>query len=224
MFLGRLTALFLASKTANQPIPLEAYVSNIPKTTSSDVLGLEFLVAQSLAFELAVWPAHRALWGQWLDLVSDIKDEAVYEKAQNFVRRSRLTDAELVYTPSQIALACLSLASTPLAQSWIASHEASFVDGELITAVKALIVDEGTVPAVEVVREIDRRLKLCKNPEKVVGSRAYEKKKAEEEELANRKRQKKVHLARQAMENANPFGESIADLPDAPPIDDDDDD
>ena len=64
----RLTALFLATKTTNNPITLEAYTSRIPKTAPSDVLDLEFLVAQSLGFEFAVWHAHRALWGMWLDL------------------------------------------------------------------------------------------------------------------------------------------------------------
>lgn len=64
----RLTALFLATKTTNNPISLEAYTTRIPRTSPSDVLDLEFLVAQSLGFEFAVWHAHRALWGIWLDL------------------------------------------------------------------------------------------------------------------------------------------------------------
>lgn len=64
----RLTALFLATKTTNNPISLESYTSNIPRTSPSDVLDLEFLVAQSLSFEFAAWHSHRALWGLWLDL------------------------------------------------------------------------------------------------------------------------------------------------------------
>ena len=64
----RLTALFLATKTTNNPISLEAYVTHIPKTAPKDVLDLEFLVAQSLNFEFAVWHAHRSLWGIWLDI------------------------------------------------------------------------------------------------------------------------------------------------------------
>lgn len=64
----RLTALYLATKTTNHPISLESYTANIPRTNASDVLDLEFLVAQSLAFEFAVWHAHRALWGIWLDI------------------------------------------------------------------------------------------------------------------------------------------------------------
>lgn len=64
----RLTALFLATKTTNNPISLESYTTHIPRTAPNDVLDLEFLVAQSLGFEFAVWHAHRALWGIWLDV------------------------------------------------------------------------------------------------------------------------------------------------------------
>ena len=65
---SRLTALFLATKTTNHPIALESYASHIPRTSPSDVLDLEFLVAQSLSFDFAVWHPHRALWGIWLDV------------------------------------------------------------------------------------------------------------------------------------------------------------
>lgn len=68
MICTRLTALFLATKTTNHPIALEAYTSRIPKTAPNDVLDLEFLVAQSLSFDFTIWHAHRALWGLWLDL------------------------------------------------------------------------------------------------------------------------------------------------------------
>jgi cyclin H len=57
----------LATKTTNNPISIEAFTGNIPRTAPSDVLDLEFLVSQSLNFEFAVHHAHRALWGLWLD-------------------------------------------------------------------------------------------------------------------------------------------------------------
>ncbi|CCO27387.1 Putative cyclin-H [Rhizoctonia solani AG-1 IB] len=65
-----ITILFLATKTSNMPISLDYYVSKLPsgKTEAADVLALEFLVAQSLNFEFAVWHAHRALWGIVLDV------------------------------------------------------------------------------------------------------------------------------------------------------------
>lgn len=231
----RLTALFLATKTTNNPISLEAYTSHIPKTVPSDVLDLEFLVAQSLGFEFAVWHAHRALWGIWLDLQSlpnapKERPQEIFDEAMNHVRASRLTDAELIYTPSQIALACLSLASPSFAAQWAASKQ-SVAPAPLessLEAVKVLVTQLGSPPDVESVRTVDRTLKLCKNPEKVVGSKAYLAKKAEEEKKAEEKRNKKAEDVRKAMESGDPFGEELSgqDKEDIIKeiVDDDDDD
>ncbi|KAF8559219.1 cyclin-like protein [Imleria badia] len=216
-----LTALFLATKTTNNPISLESYTSNIPRTSTSDVLDLEFLVAQSLNFEFAVWHAHRALWGLWLDLQSssdlteDQRSRDVYEKALKYVRDSRFTDAELIYAPSQIALAALSLASPLLAQRWLdskssgADETSSETLDSAVNAIKDLIMHTGHPPDVEAVREVDRRLKLCKNPEKVVGSKAYLGRKAEEERKAEAKRNKKAQDIRRALEGDDPFGNAL---------------
>jgi cyclin H len=213
----RLTALFLATKTTNNPIPLEAYTSHIPKTIPSDVLDLEFLVAQSLGFEFAVWHAHRALWGIWLDLQSlpDAPAELsqdTYDIAMTHVRASRLTDAELIYTPSQIALACMSLSSPGFASQWSASKISVSANTlqPTIETIKSLIKRSGCPPDVESVRTVDRRLKLCKNPEKVVGSKAYLAKKADEEKQAEEKRSRKADEIRKAMENGDPFGEELS--------------
>jgi len=209
--------LFLATKTTNNPISLEAYTSHIPKTTPSDVLDLEFLVAQSLGFEFAVWHAHRALWGIWLDLQSlpDISAEQLqgkYDAAMAHVRASRLTDAELIYSPSQIALACISLCSPALASRWSAFKcpVSSDTVQPTIQTIKFLITQYGHLPDVESVRIVDRRLKLCKNPEKVVGSKAFLAKKADEERKADEKRNRKADEIRRVMEEGDPFGEELS--------------
>lgn len=218
-----LTALFLATKTTNNPISLESYTSNIPKTSSSDVLDLEFLVSQSLNFEFAVWHAHRALWGIWLDLQSlpdvseDLRPQDVYDIAIKHVRASRFTDAELIYTPSQIALASLALASPLLAERWADSKAAAGAAQPLsatldptLGLVKYIITQMGHPPDVEAVREVDRRLKLCKNPEKVPGSKAYLARQAAEQRRAEEKRNKKAEDVRKAVtEGGNPFGSEL---------------
>ncbi|KAF8844057.1 cyclin-like protein, partial [Paxillus ammoniavirescens] len=217
----RLTALFLATKTTNNPISLDSYTSNIPRTSPSDVLDLEFLVAQSLSFEFAVWHAHRALWGLWLDLqylpeiTEDLRPRDVYEMALKHVRNSRFTDAELIYAPSQISLAALSLASPLLAQKWLDSKSSGATESALETlestigTVKYLITQTGQPPDVEAVREVDRRLKLCKNPDKVVGSKAYLARKVEEDRKAEAKRNKKAEDVRRAIEGDDPFGSAL---------------
>ncbi|ESK98340.1 cyclin-dependent protein kinase regulator [Moniliophthora roreri MCA 2997] len=232
-----LTALFLATKTTNNPISLEAYTSHIPKTSASDVLDLEFLVAQSLRFEFAVWHAHRALWGIWLDIQSlpdtppdfATTQSNIYDIALTHVRASRLTDAELIYTPSQIALAALHLAAPDIAKKWLQSKDdtlprsGSEPPGILasVEGIQELIAKSGHVPDVEAVREVDRRLKLCKNPEKVVGSKAYLAKKAEEDKKAEDKRSRKANDTAVV----DPFGDALErPKPGLVDYDDDDDD
>ncbi|KAJ6627126.1 cyclin-like protein [Mycena sp. CBHHK59/15] len=212
-----LTALFLATKTTNNPISLEAYTDNIPKTSPSDVLDLEFLVAQSLGFEFAAWHAHRALWGIWLDLqcipeappARAAAQSDIYDAALRHVRTSRLSDAELIYTPSQIALASLSIFST--LQSTLAP-------------IRSLIQASARPVDVESVRGVDLRLKLCKNPEKVVGSKAYLAKKAEDERKAEEKRTRKAEDVQKAMTDGDPFGDELGGQRSLVDYDDDDDD
>ncbi|KAH9946791.1 cyclin-like protein [Amylocystis lapponica] len=227
-----LTALFLATKTTNHPIMLETYTSHIPKAAPSDVLDLEFLVAQSLGFDFAVWHAHRALWGIYLD-IQTIPDSPLdelkqaYDAALKHVRASRLTDVELIYTPSQIALACLSLASPALAYSF--AHAKLGVTEEspafgVVETIKSMVTAHGSLPEVEAVREVDRRLKVCKNPEKVVGSNAYIKKREEAERRADEKRKRKAAEVRKAMEDGDPFGSELARGDGLDDDDDDDDD
>jgi hypothetical protein len=86
------------------------------------------------------------------------------------IRNSRLTDAELVYTPSQIAVACLYIADAPLAEKYLANKGSGNVLS-IVQQVAAMIERDGKGADVAQVREIDRRLKQCKNPERVKGTR-----------------------------------------------------
>ena len=147
-----------------------------------------------------------------------------YDTALTHVRASRLTDVEFIYTPSQIALACLSLASPALASAWLRAKSGQGGDDNalaILESIRAMIVTEGSPPEVEAVREVDRRLKLCKNPEKVPGSNAYNKRLAEKQRKAEEKRLRKAEMMRKAMEDGDPFGSALAGQAD---LDDDEDD
>jgi len=80
-----------------------------------------------------------------------------------------------------------------------------------IELVKNTIVHDGNAPEKAVVTEIDRRLKLCKNPEKIEGSKAYLAKKMREEAEAETKRLKKAEEIKKAVEEGDPFGDEIPD-------------
>lgn len=158
-----------------------------------------------------------------------------HEVAVKHVRASRLTDAELIYTPSQIALACFSLASAPIASAWARSkHYASSLSPspdpssptpdtpilDLIEPIKEMVLRDGSPPEVEAVREVDRRLRLCKNPEKIPGTNAYRKKQAEIERKAAEKRARKIELVKRSMAGGDPFGHELG----SQEFDDEDDD
>ncbi|SNX84761.1 related to Cyclin H [Melanopsichium pennsylvanicum] len=118
-----ITCIFLASKAENYPLSLSEFSRKLAGKQASDpkvveenrrtVLDLEFLVSQSLNFEYAVHGAHRAVYGLVLDiqaLSGGVAREQAHKLAAGAhanLGQSRLTDAEFVYTPSQIALACV---------------------------------------------------------------------------------------------------------------------
>lgn len=143
----------------------------------------------------------------------------MYEIALKHVRASRFTDAELIYTPSQIALASLSLASPFLSQKWMDSKmpsDAVAAESYYQTlehsnrAIGEMILHDTRPPDVETAREVDRCLKLCKNPEKVVGSKAYLARRAGEERRAEEKRNKKARDLHKTIEANDPFGSELA--------------
>ncbi|KAF8761114.1 GYF domain [Rhizoctonia solani] len=225
-----ITILFLATKTSNMPISLDYYVSKLPsgKTEAADVLALEFLVAQSLNFEFSVWHAHRALWAlSWIFSIPEIDQESTkhtHSAALQHIRNSRLTDAELIYTPSQIAIACLYLADPQLAETYL-SQKGS---GNMLSVVQeaaAMIERDGKGTDVGLVREIDFRLKTCKNPERVKGSKRltrdvwdrYEARQAKADAAADKKRALKATASLEArMSQDEMFGPSIS-LPSGDP-------
>lgn len=65
---ARPTCLFLAIKTTDRMISIGEFVKQFNKLAPSDVLDLEFIVAQSLHFEFWVRGAERALRGLSLEL------------------------------------------------------------------------------------------------------------------------------------------------------------
>lgn len=146
----------------------------------------------------------------------------VYDAGMNHIRSSRLTDAELIYAPSQIALTCLSMASEPAAAEWMRMKGVALE--HVIASIRTLIQVQGSVPEVPAVREIDRRLKLCKNPEKIPGSRAFLAKQAEAERKASEKRAKKAEVVQRAMDALDPFGANAGKTQEVLGLDDDDDD
>lgn len=84
--------------------------------------------------------------------------------------------------------------------------------GNICKEIASLVEREAKAIDVEAVREVDRRLRTCKNPEKTAGSVVYESKKAAETRRATERKDEKDANARQAMlEEEDPFGGNLQD-------------
>ncbi|UZJ51264.1 hypothetical protein CBS101457_000584 [Exobasidium rhododendri] len=274
-----LTCLFLAAKAESNPIPLNHFAKKLAGKDASPsaiqdyfetVQKLEFLVSQSLDFEYLVHGAHRALHGLLLDISKAIQPipsadavRSLVDPARNHLKQSRFTDAELIYTPSQIALTCVKLASDTgrdMVEKYIAVKESrakkarleakheretwkqkksrngssqkkeeSYEESEnssdeainraplgvseddlklMLKEVEELVAEKvkTVTEDVELVKSIDKKLKLCQNPENLSNSRISHSLLREKEEAALGKRKNKSAKAGQ-----HPFGDDEDD-------------
>ncbi|GAA5891756.1 hypothetical protein JCM6882_006196 [Rhodosporidiobolus microsporus] len=213
-----LTCVFLATKTENCAVSIDTFASWVKKTPE-DILSLEFLVSQSLRFEYKVHHAHLALQGLILDMQTAGVDVATLTaaapKAHAFVRTSRLTPAELIYSPGQIALACFRLAEPALVEKWIGVKEDRLAESKkpqdkadaaapplgheaLLRVLDEIqsMVNEAQTKRVgkQEATTLDRRLRLARNPEKDPNSALFKKRKAEE--AAAREEKEKAKAAK----------------------------
>ncbi|KAK4689232.1 cyclin H, partial [Tremellales sp. Uapishka_1] len=230
------TCLFLAAKTTNYPVPIETFISKFAKLTPGDVLDLEFVVAQSLLFEFWTRGGEKPLRGWSLELQSQPDSpidaiQAALPRAVDYLSASRFTDAEFLYTPSQIGLACFRLADESLIDSYLewkyASAAAEESEQELpfgIPRAHLLEIIQSIQEAIarhaageidlKMVKNVDKRLKSCSNPEKVPGTALYIKRKAEQEASAAEARAVKTIKAQKEMSARDSvFGEVLTRIP-----------
>jgi cyclin H len=132
-----------------------------------------------------------AIYGIFLDMQTEAvaspeKIQQVYQSARRNVATSRLSDAELLFTPSQIAIACYHMHDPEIVHTWLSKKAArarenghgddkdvedNHLDLETLRPVLAeienLITEQGSKGvSKERVTEVDKRLKYCSNPEK----------------------------------------------------------
>ena len=134
----------------------------------------------------------------------------------------RLTDAEFLYTPSQIALAAFYNSDPSLTERWLsaklslaersilrqASESAIAVDRLVESTVDplvSLVTEAKQAVDIEAVREVDKRLKYCNNPEKDPKSSLFKKREIEKEETEERKREKKMETKKKEDGEEDPF-------------------
>lgn len=184
-----ITCIFLASKAENYPLNLADFARKLAGKSNDaavidenkrTVLDFEFLVSQSLQFEYAVTGAQRALYGLVLDLQSLKEDGPSREEVHKLVAgartnlvNSRLTDAEFVYTPAQIALACIRAIADPngkeMVTRWLDVKESRLRAATLSAKAKRVALREA-----ETARAAKAKIALARRTKGKAGAKAAE--------------------------------------------------
>lgn len=187
--------MFLALKAENNLVPIDHFISRFSKLSADEVLSNEFLIAQSLGFEFKVHHSHIALHGLFLDLQSlpDLPPSpplaSLLTSASHTLSTLALPlDLPLLYTPSQIALGTIHFHSPEHITAYL-EHKETVSAGKLTAATVLAVVEEiveelraeetrlgedvGGKKRLGRVKEVDRRLRSCGNPEKVAGTALY---------------------------------------------------
>ncbi|KAJ2786002.1 hypothetical protein H4R18_000217 [Coemansia javaensis] len=189
-----LTCLYLATKVENAFVKIGDFLRPLQEVgekhdtkalaKSEDILDFEFAVIQSLQFELAVHHPYRSAYGFFLDMQAYIDDldllRAAYDRVHHFIGLSLFTDLVFLYQPAQIALGALRLAARerdldidPYLTRRFDARELEILY-PVLDEIQDAIVNHRPVSQDEV-RLIDRKLILCRNPEKNPSSTLYKK-------------------------------------------------
>jgi len=216
-----LTCLFLACKSENSYIALDEFLKKVPKGPSAETIKeLELTVSQNIRFEYQIQSPFWALHGFYLDIQAFLNgpDKDSVNLEDNSQRRLHATfkgsndyalialygDLVFLYWPSQIALACLMVASknngfTEDLDSYIENlvkdqtTEKAEEFRKVLNDIETAIVQYTKIEKSTAI-SIERKRQSCQdpafNPKSILYQKQIEKEKIEKE----LRRQKKIKL------------------------------
>ncbi|XP_022196444.1 cyclin-H [Nilaparvata lugens] len=182
------TCVYLACKTEEFNVSISQFVANIrgDRDKASDIiLNNELLLMQLLNFHLTIHNPYRPVEGLLIDIKTRSQlayPERLRPGIDELLEKVFLTDACLLYAPSQLALAAVLHAASKIHENLDAyvtdtllgpnTHQ-RLVD--LIEAVRKIrsMVKSVEAPARETVKIIEKKLEKCRNQENNPNSQIY---------------------------------------------------
>ncbi|KAK6994435.1 cyclin-H-like isoform X1 [Biomphalaria glabrata] len=207
-----LTCVYLACKVEEFYVPIGQFVKNLRgdrEKFADAILSFELTLMSKLNYHLTVHNPFRPMEGFIIDIKTRYKDiqniEIVRRTAEEFMERSLQSDACLIFSPAQIALAALSFGATKEGLSLdryikeILFKTATEKEAEdtlyQLRRVKFIVKNTESVPR-EQAQAIQKKLDQCRNQENNPDSDVYKQrmleKLDEEEDVRHRKRAKLV--------------------------------
>ncbi|XP_054842447.1 cyclin-H isoform X2 [Eublepharis macularius] len=201
-----LTCAFLACKVDEFNVSSAQFVGNLRESplgqekALEQILEYELLLIQQLNFHLIVHNPYRPFEGFLIDLKTRYplleNPETLRKTADDFLSRVALTDACLLYTPSQIALtAILSSASRAgismesyLSESLMLKENKASLS-QLLDGMKCMknLVKKYEPPHLEEVAVLKQKLEKCHSPELALNANTKKRKGYEDDEYFTKK-------------------------------------
>jgi len=185
------TAIYLASKVEEFNISIGKFVENIPgnrERAARVILNNELLLLKELNFHLTIHNPWRPLEGLLIDLKTRCKHldniEALRADIDSFIDQVFLTDAILMYSPSQVALAAIIHAASRQKQnvdSYVTEHlfggQGSDAIRNIVTCVRQIrVMVKNMKEPVRHIKALCDRLEACRNQDNNPDSAAYKRK------------------------------------------------
>lgn len=189
-----LTCVYLACKVEEFNVTVMQYVANLPGKRGKAVdlvLNNELLLMEKLNYQLTVHHSWRPLEGFIIDLKTrgEVKEsdvENLRKVAEIFLDKCLLSDASLLFSPSQIALAALvysaeekSLSVSNYLNILMGADTNEALKGKVKQIIKAVVrcVDSVEQPVRDEIKVIEKKLEKCRNKDSDPDSSASKRRK-----------------------------------------------
>lgn len=163
-----LACVFLAAKIENFLMKIDSFTGKIKGINKDELKEIEFEVAETLGYQFFMYHPYDAGFGIFLDVQTFFNDvrnvHHTFIEADKLISKSMLTDAALIYMPSQIAFACWMLASKqtnlPMEQYIFKKQEKFPKNIDLITIINQIIllIQQYKEPSKEMATKTVRKL------------------------------------------------------------------
>lgn len=182
------TCVYLACKVEEFNVSIVQFVANIRgdrEKASAIILANELLLMQVLNYHLTIHNPHRAVEGLMIDIKtrSHMKDpERLRPHIDEFIDRLFLTDACLLYSPSQLALAAVLHAVSKLQENLdqyvteiLIGNSGPDIMTNIIEAVRKIRTMVKTIEPLprETIKTLEKKLEKCRNQENNPDSLIY---------------------------------------------------
>ncbi|XP_022920146.1 cyclin-H [Onthophagus taurus] len=185
------TCIYLASKVEEFNVSIMQFVANIKgdrEKATDIILNNELLLMEQLNFHLAIHNPFRPVEGLLIDIKTRcaLNDpERLRPGIEHFLDRAFLTDAVLIYAPSQVALAAVLHAASKLQEN-LDSYVTDTLFGiegrgkleeliEAVRSIRSMVKMADSIPDKNQQKMLDKKLEKCRNPENNPDSDIYKK-------------------------------------------------